>query len=242
MKHKYLILILSLVLVGLIIGKNYSEKQYPLEVENYEYHNRGSEKARDKRVAQLVSDSKENHAKPIVFWVESIALGTQMPEGVNNAVYSSVHFGNKDIPAYVTACADEDMKLAQVNAYMMKHNVGEVRIVDELIKHFGEQYLHISYAPQSYDRSLIVDEYYWIFDSFYVAFKERNQKIETDESIIISIGSIKGLSDNYLKQIVPSGIIDTPTTFKQTVTAKRSSTPSKKYKYGDSDVYQGSSK
>ena len=238
MKRKYVILALSLILIGLIIAKCNVDRQYPLEVLNYDYFKTSKEKAMERKLTQLIADRVGFVVSPQVFWEESLKFGSPIPDFLNNTTDTSICYKNVRIPADVYIRWGDNKTLEQVNVVIKKSYATGIDFTNMVKEYYGNQYLHLSKERTYSDR---INDFYWIFDSYYVGLEDRTSDHSRDSRWVLSLGSTRGLSEYDLRDVEAYGIISSSMTLEEHESYIRSYSRTRTYKYGDSDTYQGSS-
>ena len=228
MRHKYIIITLALLLC-VLLGIKAFLTTYPLQLDYSDYYNH-SNSASEAKIQFAVSDRINNECdNPLFFCNPGVKLGMPKEDfdrlGIKN---NSIIFDGMTIPADVIYKFKDD-KLSSVGARfeMASFSAADNYLIDLL----GERRLDIISGES------IVHRIWYYKDSY---FKFNYTKFSGDKYFYLKASNYNLRGSKSLNELALYGG-SSDYEFEEESKSKSSSTSSKAYKYGDSDVYQGSS-
>lgn len=234
MRHKYIIITLALllcVLLGIKAFLNHKETTtYPLQLDFIDFYDH-SNSASEPKIQFAVSDRINNECdNPLFFCNPGVKLGMPKEDFDRLRIKNnSIFFDGMTIPAEVIYKFDKDDNLSSVGARfeMASFSAADNYLIDLL----GERRLDIISGES------IVHRIWYYKDSY---FKFNYTKFSGDKYFYLKASNYHLRGSKSLNELaLYGGSYDFE--FEEESKSKSSSTSSKAYKYGDSDVYQGSS-
>lgn len=236
MKHLKLILILSFVLViliGIKVYLNYKENTtYPLVLQFDDIYPNTESLISNKKVSFALEDRYNNSCENPLFFCDNddIWLGIRKSAFVFvRHKVNEIVLNGQSIPCQVVYSFSygEDKSLESVNVKLDPSYKEEV--MESIIGYFGEKRVEVN--------SSVNNSYIWFFPNYYV-YLEIEDYSYSDSSIYLKVSTYRSNTKEYLAKLVLYGGCSSYD-FKDS--EAQNQTSSRTYKYGDSDVYQGSS-
>ena len=236
MKHKYIILSLTVILAILIAikvshphGVSVTRYDYPIHfgtvIEDFN---------KNPKVWQAIKDKGDNKVvNPLFFCYGNTKLFDEPKKYPDYAVY----FEGTDHPATIEydyySRNSSRRVLQRVDVRIRRADYSGAK--EQLIANLGSQYIDWG-SEESSSYSIL-----WFFPYCYVYYKHSHLLDDID---YITVATYEREGKDF-EQIYKHGVCNESTFFKSPSSSKSNSSSSgktKTYKYGDSDTYQGSSK
>ena len=245
MKHKYLILGLAAILVVLIIAKILEPTKFPIRIDYNDYsYSLSGEKIIAKKIQPWLELRTQQPFSDIPW--DGFSLG-ENSESVRakskNTTDSTIVLNGNTINAHVFKFFSPEDKLIEIDLRFSKVSQ---QLSDEIVALFGENHLEV-YEYNDRLRKNVNERFFWIKGSVLVVYEI--DRIGVDDSGYLTIADVSDFSEEELNEFIRYGHIShfvyTPILqdFIESSRNPKSYTPLKpQKKYGDSDVYQGSSK
>lgn len=247
MKHKYLIFGLSAILVVLIIAKVFEPTKFPIRINYFDYaYTSSREMFIAKKMQPWLELRAQQNFKDIPW--DGFSLG-ENSESVRakskNTTDSTIILNGNTINARVIKFFSPEDKLIEIDLEFRKI---PQQLSNEIVALFGENHLEV-YEYNDRLRKNVNERFFWIKDSTLVVYEI--DRIGVGDSGYLTIADISDFSEKELNRFIRYGhisshiYISTPILqdYLEGSRNPKSYTPSRpQKKYGDSDVYQGSSK
>ncbi len=236
MRHKNIIIVLSLIILVLVaLQSKINRKEnttYPLQINASEI-SYITDCRNHPKVKFASSDKEQNHCDNPLFFLNaglklSISKGELNKTSDNNYL---ITVDSTTISCNIEYHYKEDDSLGTV--YIQSNSEGIENVEKYLVEFFGERRIDILGGLEQ--------THFWFFPSYYVWISTMDFTTEKD-LLKITISTYDSYSFIKLTELPKYGdysLLRSPSNFN---TSSSSSSYSKTYKYGDSDIYQGSSK
>jgi hypothetical protein len=244
MRHKYIILALAALLVGLLIIKTVAPTSYPLST-NYEW---GDDAKVEKRASVLLNERPDAGEKSIKW--DDFSIGDtreQMRSKVRNTTDTSIVLAGTTIPCKTTYFYDSEDRLIEAHFFFSSYTSHPRTAKSKAIEVYGMNYLEV-YNYNKLMKRNANERYFWVCGNSLVVYEDDG--VSKDGTLCVA--DITGLSDEQLIYFFRIGHVREYDARKPHIfgfferesnrsTSTPSSTSTRTYKYGDSDTYQGSS-
>ena len=232
MKHKYLIIGLTVCLIFLLGIKHHKGvTEYPLKIKEARLYNRKLEKNLDlagiKKISNAVEDRNNNKCEdPLFFCKKGTFLGMKKDafERLSNSE-NSISINGKKVSCKAQYLFNKNDLLDAVQIMITASDSMIINYEKKIRKYYGNKRIDIR-GKYDMDR-----EYIWYFPDFYV-FLEYDDEYSTDDVLLITVSTY-----DHKDYISKANLALMGGCFKTDFSKQENKT----YKYGDSDVYQGSS-
>lgn len=244
MRHKYLILGLSVALVALIVAKRYEPTQFPMRIDFRDYAYGSKKEELTKKSDKLIEFRRSQDFADIPWDTFSIGENEESVNHKNkNTTDSTIILNGNPINARVIKFFSPTNKLIEID---LQFKNAPQQLTNEILAMFGNKYLQI-YEHNDLMHINTSERYFWIKNAILVIYEIDRIGHETK---YLTIADVSDFSENELKEFIRYGHVASYSikepflqNFLEKVRTPQSYTPSTtKKKYGDSDVYQGSSK
>lgn len=244
MRHKYIILGLLGLLIALVILKVYGPTHFPMSVKSDLFKREKVEKAARKFIEERI-EASENTIK----WAPYHIGDTRESLGVQELFIQNDTFvlGGLTVPCSTTYFFDESDRLIEVHISFTSSGIDIPPITGKVKEQYGKHYLNVyEYNPYLHRNS--DDRFFWLDGNNLVLYEV---EISLNKSYL-SIMDISCLSQEQLAKFIRSVRINGYNPYQSSVesffeseneksSGRTHSSSTRTYKYGDSDIYQGSS-
>lgn len=232
MRHKYIILGLSVILIMLIVAKGYKSAQFPLRIEHYDYaYGSNGEQRLTKKSDKLIAFRTQQKFSDIPW--DGFSIGDSVEDvdtNSKNTTDSTIILDGKIFNTSVRKYFSQSGELMEIA--LRFRNASQV--TSDIIAMFGSNYL------QLYDNTS--ERYFWIKNTTLVIYE-----IGYYDGFL-AIADISDFTDAELKKFIRYGHAQSKyepnlqSFLEKERTPRNTALPTTTKKYGDSDTYQGSSK
>lgn len=245
MRHKYTILGLSVILIMLIVAKGYEPTQFPLQVKDFSVFSDKATRKLAKSFDKLIA-FRTQQTIPDIPW-DGFSIGDSIEYFDNNSkntTDSTIIWNGTPIETRTLNFFSSD-QLIEIDLYFRD----ESKVTSEILAMYGNNYLR---TLETYDKTLKIyysERYFWIKDSTIIIY-EIDRAGYPDKGYL-TVADISEFSEAELYHFIKYGRVSfysiKEPLLQSSLERNRSPqhytrpTPKEK-KYGDSDVYQGSSK
>lgn len=239
MKHKYVIILLSVVLVLLVVAKMYEPTHFPLQLEYYVYAPDKVQKRLSKYSDELLAFRAQQNFSDIPW--DNFSLGDDLEHINNNSKYttdSTITFNGEIIETEIVRHFSQSGSLMQIDL-RIKNTSHDTR---EILAMFGQNYLKLY---ENYDKNTenSSERYFWIKGTTLVIYEIEKPSYYSGTLVI---SDISDFSDAELKKFIRYGhahFDKEPISqkFLENIQSTRKYTAPTTNRYDDS-TYQGSSK
>lgn len=237
MRHKYQIITLAVLLCALLITKAFVQHKenttYPLQLDfdkvfmDFDDDSIGNSSLNNPKINFAVKDRFNNEcSNPLFFLSSDISLGMQKKDFKDKLLTDNAIFiGGNLVPCSIRYRFSEDSML---NAVYVKINP---KIYNNapyyIIEYYGNKRVDLT---SDYG----INKHIWYYTDYYVYLNDNS-----GSNVFITVASYKDRPYREIRELaIYGGCLDYD--FKD-FNPKNSSSKKDTYKYGDSDVYQGSS-
>lgn len=247
MKHKYLIFGLATILVVLIVAKVFEPTKFPIRINYFDYAHTSSEEMFIAKKMQPWLELRTQQTFSDIPW-DGFSLG-EKSESVQakskNTTDSTIVLNGNTINAHIFKFFSPEDKLIEIDLRFSKVSQ---QLFDEIVALFGENHLEV-YEYNDRLRKNVNERFFWIKGSVLVVYEI--DRIGVDDSGYLTIANVSDFSEEELNRFIRYGHVSSHyninapilQSFLEESRNPKSYTPSTpQKKYGDSDVYKGSSK
>lgn len=234
MRHKYIILGLSVILIMLIVAKGYEPTQFPLQFDDYDYYTSRGKRQIESKSDELIKYRISQDFSDIPWDDFSIGDDIELVNNSKNTTDSTIILNGHIIDTKVFKFFSQSNTLTEID--LQFSNASQVS--NDILAMYGNKYLRI-YQDTYQER------YFWIKNTIVVIYER------ISDHGYLTIADISDYSEIELKNLINYGHIASSypihdpilQEFLERQRTPRDYTPhTTTKKYGDSDTYQGSSK
>lgn len=242
MRHKYIILGLSVILIILIVAKGYEPTQFPLRIEHYDYaYGSNGEQRLTKKSDKLIAFRTQQKFSDIPW--DGFSIGDSVEDVDTNSKHttdSTIMLDGKIFNTSVRKYFSQSGELMEIA--LRFRNASQV--TSDIIAMFGSNYLQL-YEYNDRMRKNTSERYFWIKNTTLVIYEI--ERLGYDDGFL-AIADISDFTDAELKRFIRYGHAQSKyepnlqSFLEKERTPRNTALPTTTKKYGDSDTYQGSSK